>query len=130
VEIVARGLFHFLKCMRQELDFQPTDTMLAIAPLSFDVSVFELLLPLYCGGRVVVLPGPAGADGESLATAIHANEASVVIATPTTWPHLLDTGWRGAPWLRAVCGGEILRPSLAQRLAPLTRELWNHYGPT
>jgi amino acid adenylation domain-containing protein len=130
VEIVARGLFHFLKCMRQELDFQPTDTMLAIAPLSFDVSVFELLLPLYCGGRVVVLPWPAGADGESLATAIHAYEASVVLATPTTWQLLLDNGWRGAPWVRAVCGGEILRPSLAQRLAPLTRELWNHYGPT
>ena len=58
-------------------------------------AVFELLLPLYCGGRVVILPWPTGADGESLAAAIDTYDASVVLATPTTWQLLLDAGWRG-----------------------------------
>ncbi len=130
VEVLAHSLIHFLNCMRRELDFRPADTMLAIAPLSFDVAVFELLLPLYCGGRVVILPWPTGADGESLAAAIDTYDASVVLATPTTWQLLLDAGWKGNSRLRAVCGGEIMHPSLAGRLASLTGELWNHYGPT
>jgi amino acid adenylation domain-containing protein len=130
VEILVQSLMHFLMGMQRELDFQPSDTMLAIAPLSFDVAVQELLLPLYCGGRVVILPWPMGADGESLASAIEFYDASVVLATPTTWQLLLDAGWRGSPRLRAICGGEIMRTPLAERLVPLTRELWNHYGPT
>lgn len=130
VEIPVRGLIHFLICMQRELDFQRTDTMLAIAPLSFDVAVFELFLPLYCGGRVVILPWPMGADGEALAAATRVYDASVLLATPTTWQLLLNTGWSGSSRLRAVCGGETMQASLAERLAPLTRELWNHYGPT
>ena len=130
VEVLARSVLLFLACMQQELAFGPADTMLAIAPLSFDVSVFELLLPLYSGGRVVLLPSGSGADGEALAAAINAYDPSVLLATPATWQLLLDAGWSGSRKLRAVCGGEILHASLARRLAPLTRQLWNQYGPT
>jgi thioesterase domain-containing protein len=92
--------------------------------------VLQLLLPLYSGGRVVILPWPAAGDGEALAAAIDAWDASLLCATPTTWQLLLQSGWKGSPRLRACSGGETLHPSLARRLAPRTRELWNHYGPT
>jgi amino acid adenylation domain-containing protein len=130
IEILVHSLLHFLGCMQRELAFGQVDTLLAIAPLSFDVAVFELLMPLYSGGRVVLLPSGSGADGESVSAAIRAYDPSVLLATPTTWQLLLDAGWSGSPKLHAVCGGEILHASLASRLAPLTNQLWNHYGPT
>jgi thioesterase domain-containing protein/acyl carrier protein len=51
-------------------------------------------------------------------------------ATPTTWRLLLDSGWRGAPGLKALCGGEALPVALAEELVACGIELWNMYGPT
>ncbi len=130
VEVTHRGLSHFCSHMQSELSFGPGDTMLAVASASFDVAVFELLFPLYCGGRVVILPRTAAADGKELGAAIARYNASVVLATPATWKLLLDSGWEGHANLRAVSGGEAMSPSLARAICAKTRALWNHYGPT
>ena len=51
-------------------------------------------------------------------------------ATPVTWRMLIDSGWRGESNLKVLCGGETLRPDLAEELFKRCRELWNMYGPT
>jgi thioesterase domain-containing protein/acyl carrier protein len=51
-------------------------------------------------------------------------------ATPTTWRMLLDSGWKGRPGLKALCGGEALPLELADQLVACGLELWNMYGPT
>ena len=43
---------------------------------------------------------------------------------------LLDSGWRPAGSLKALCGGEPLPVALADRLLDAGVELWNMYGPT
>ena len=51
--------------------------------------------------------------------------------TPATWRLLVDAGWRGAPRVRALAGGEALAPDLAAALLARWRgEVWNLYGPT
>jgi non-ribosomal peptide synthetase component F len=51
-------------------------------------------------------------------------------ATPTTCRMLLDSGWRGRPGFRALCGGEALPVPLAEELVACGFEVWNMYGPT
>ena len=51
-------------------------------------------------------------------------------ATPATWHLLLENGWQGSPHLKALCGGEALPNSLAEKLQPRVGILWNMYGPT
>ena len=130
IELLHDGLNGFLAHMAQELEFTRHHTMLAIASFTFDVSMFELLLPLYCGGRVVILSRRAGGDGEELAAAIETYKASVLVATPGTWQILIDAGWKGSPSLCAASGGEPIHPILARELVSRTRVLWNHYGPS
>jgi len=51
-------------------------------------------------------------------------------ASPATWNMLIDSGWRGAPRMLALCGGEPLAPALAAALRERCGRVWNVYGPT
>src|SRR5262249_1729875 len=106
------------------------DTMLAITTPSFDIAVLEIFLPLICGGKVVVAPSETVIDGVALAALIERCGASVLQATPTTMRMLLDAGWRGAPRLKVLCGGEAWTSELAEQLLARCGSLWNMYGPT
>jgi amino acid adenylation domain-containing protein len=130
VEVMHGGLERFLIHMRDELEIRHTDTFAAIASPTFDVSVFELLLPIFCGARVAILPRSAARDGLTLAGRLERHNATLLAATPGTWQMLIDSGWKGRPDFRAISGGEALQPALAAALAERTGALWNHYGPT
>ncbi|MER6363213.1 amino acid adenylation domain-containing protein [Kitasatospora sp. NPDC001527] len=130
VQVPHRALANFLRAMGERPGLRADDTLLAVTTHSFDISLLELLLPLVTGARVVVAERAAAADGERLARLLTACGASVMQATPSTWRMLLDAGWRGAPGLRALAGGEALPAGLARRLRAGGVELWNMYGPT
>lgn len=129
--VVSHGaLANFLLSMAETPGFTEADRMLALTTVSFDISTLELFLPLVCGGGVEVVPGDETRDGHALAKRIHESGATVIQATPATWHMLLDTGWRGAPSLKLLCGGEALDAPLARGLATRGCQLWNLYGPT
>jgi len=130
VEIEHQALVNFLWSMRELLGVGPSDTLLGVTTLGFDIAGLECYLPLITGGRVVLASRDTAIDARRLATELRASGATVMQATPTTWRMLLDDGWAGEPGLLALCGGEALSPSLAARLIPRVRELWNLYGPT
>ncbi|MFI0374439.1 amino acid adenylation domain-containing protein [Actinomadura sp. 1N219] len=106
------------------------DRILAITPISFDISLVEIFLPLWAGATVVMLPRAEAADPDAIAKAIERHAVSTVQATPSTWRMLLDSGWPGRPGLRMWAGGEALPRDLADRLLGSGGELWNVYGPT
>ena len=56
--------------------------------------------------------------------------ATVLQATPATWSALTSIDWRPSRPLKALCGGEALSRTLADRLLALNLSLWNVYGPT
>ncbi|MFF2951680.1 amino acid adenylation domain-containing protein [Kitasatospora sp. NPDC057965] len=130
VQVPHRALTNFLRSMAERPGLTAEDTLLAVTTHSFDISLLELLLPLAEGARVVVAERAAAADGERLARLLAASGASVMQATPSTWRMLLDAGWRGAPGLKVLAGGEALPDGLARRLLAGGMELWNMYGPT
>ena len=130
VQCPRRAVVNFLNGMRLEPGFSPSDVMIAVTTLSFDIAVLELFLPLSLGGRVEIVDRETAMDGEKLKNALRESGATVMQATPSTWRLLLTAGWTGSPALRILCGGEAFPVDLVGQLLPRAAEIWNMYGPT
>lgn len=130
VQIPHRAVVNFLHSMRHEPGLQPTDVLLAITTLSFDIAGLELFLPLTTGAKVVIASREDAIDGSRLAKLIKTAKITVMQATPATWRMLIDAGWEGNPRLKILCGGEAIDRGLADQLLKRCGELWNMYGPT
>ena len=130
VAVPHRAVGNFLDAMRREPGLGPSDRLVAVTTLSFDIAVLELLLPLVVGGSVVVASRDDVLDGLALRGLLEGQGATTMQATPAGWRVLLEAGWDGAPGFKALVGGEALPADLAQRLLERCGEVWNLYGPT
>jgi amino acid adenylation domain-containing protein len=130
VEIGQHSMLNFLQAMATEPGITATDKLLAVTPVSFDISVLELFLPLLHGACLVLLPHQQNRDGHSISRQLHQHQISIMQATPAGWRLLLESGWTGQANLTMLTGGEALPKVLAQRLLGKGRQLWNMYGPT
>jgi len=130
VEVRHRSVVNFLSSTPGYPGLGEGDVIIAATTLSFDIAVTELLLPLAVGARIELVRREVAGDAALLGTAMEACGATCLQATPSTWNLLLDGGWPGRPCLKALCGGEALSRSLADRLLPVVDSLWNFYGPT
>ncbi len=93
---------------------------------SFDLSIFELFVPLSSGGAVIVAD-----DALALAGLPAASEVTLVNTVPSALAGLLDLGPLPAAVRTVNLAGEPLRGALAERIhgAGVAR-LWNLYGPS
>ena len=130
VEIGHAALTNFILSMQSRPGFSREDKLLAVTPLTFDISGLEIYLPLISGGQLVVGGAKVSKDGAELANIIESNNITVMQATPAMWRILVESGWSGKKDLKALCGGESLPVDLVDSLNSLTAELWNMYGPT
>ncbi|HEY6324517.1 MAG TPA: non-ribosomal peptide synthetase, partial [Thermoanaerobaculia bacterium] len=130
VAVSHRGLANFLAAMRPRLGLRAADRLLALTPLSFDISGLELFLPLAVGARVQLVPPQAALDGRQLLARLETEQPTVVQTTPAGWRLLVDAGWQGQTELAALCGGEALPEKLAGELTRSCPRAWNLYGPT
>jgi amino acid adenylation domain-containing protein len=130
VRVPHRAVVNLLASMRREPGLAATDRWLAITTPAFDIAALEWLLPLSVGAQVIAAGRDEALDGVALARLIESSRVTAMQATPATWRLLLDTGWRGAPSLTALVGGQALAPELAAALLARVAKLWNMYGPT
>ncbi|MFD0727715.1 AMP-binding protein, partial [Lysobacter brunescens] len=132
VLIDHRALARFLEGAHAALQMQADETYrwLAVTPVSFDISVLELFLPLCHGGTVVLADRETSQDGVALASLMAGTQANVLQATPMTWKLLRETGWTGQAGLRVLVGGEYVSDTLGEWLAGAGQGAWNCYGPT
>jgi amino acid adenylation domain-containing protein len=130
VEITQRSVVNLLNSIAREPGMTASDTILAVSTLSFDIALFELVLPLTVGARILLADRDTARDGSALARLASRDDVTMMQATPATWRMLLDVGWRGKPSLKIITTGEACPRELADRLLPCCRELWNLYGPT
>ncbi len=130
VEVLHRGVVNFLCSMQREPGLAPSDVLLSVTTLSFDIAGLELFLPLMVGARVVIAPRHIAIDGIALSRALESSGITVMQATPATWRMLVDAGWLGNKALKILCGGEALPRPLADALLGRVAEVWNLYGPT
>jgi amino acid adenylation domain-containing protein len=130
VQIPHIAVVNFLRSMRERPELVERDILVAVTTLSFDIAGLEIYLPLLVGARVVLVSSDVAADGTRLLDIMDRCEATVMQATPATWRLLLESGWRGSPTLKVLCGGEPLPRDLADQLLDRAASVWNMYGPT
>ncbi|MFE1034707.1 amino acid adenylation domain-containing protein [Streptomyces sp. NPDC058807] len=115
------------------LGFGPDDASLFKAPLSFDISVNEIFLPLVCGGRLVVLRPGGERDPHHLLGVIAEQRVTFTYLVSSMLDVLLEiAGDSGRlDGLRHVwCGGEVLTPELYERFRTrLGIPMYHGYGP-
>jgi amino acid adenylation domain-containing protein len=130
VAITHRNTVNLLCGEQRITGFGPTDVMLALTTLTFDISVLELMLPLTTGGTIRVVSPDAVVDGRLLQAVIEESHVTYVQSTPSIWRMLVQTGFNGLPRITAISGGEPLPRDLADSLLDRVGVLWNMYGPT
>ncbi|ATL88034.1 non-ribosomal peptide synthetase [Streptomyces malaysiensis subsp. malaysiensis] len=115
------------------LGFGHDDASLFKAPLSFDISINEIFLPLVCGARLVVLRPGGERDPHHLLSVIAGQRVTFTYLVSSMLDVLLEmAGDSGRlDTLRHVwCGGEVLTPELYERFrGKLDIPLYHGYGP-
>ena len=133
VLVAHEAVVNRLRWMEREYDFGPADRILQKTPISFDVSVWELFLPLITGGTLEIADPGGHRDSAYLAELIRATGVTTVHFVPSMLrPFLDEPSVAGLGLRRVVCSGEALGEDLVRthrRVLPETA-LHNLYGPT
>ncbi|MET8764167.1 amino acid adenylation domain-containing protein [Lentzea sp. NPDC004782] len=119
--------------MRDEYGVGPGDRVLQKTPIGFDVSVWELFLPLLCGAELVLARPDGHRDPAYLAETIRRAGVTLVHFVPTMLrAFLAEPAAAGCTSLRAViCSGEPLPGALRDEYRQvLAAPQHNLYGPT
>ncbi|EFL30088.1 peptide synthetase [Streptomyces viridochromogenes DSM 40736] len=115
------------------LGFGHDDASLFKAPLSFDISINEIFLPLVSGARLVVLRPGGERDPHHLLSVIAEQRVTFTYLVSSMLDVLLEIAGDSGKLdsLRHVwCGGEVLTPELYERFrTKLDIPMYHGYGP-
>ncbi|MDJ0389492.1 amino acid adenylation domain-containing protein [Roseomonas sp. E05] len=132
VVVEHRAILNRLEWMRQHYGFTAADRILQKTPITFDVSVWELFLPLITGATLVLAPPGAHRDPVALASLLRRQRISTAHFVPSMLAAFLaEPSAQGLRLARVFCSGEELTAELRDRFHATCRaELHNLYGPT
>nr|WP_253774194.1 non-ribosomal peptide synthetase [Goodfellowiella coeruleoviolacea] len=131
--VTHRAIVNRLLWMRDRYEITGADRVLQKTSTGFDVSVWELFLPLITGARLVLARPDGHRDPAYLAGIIRAEAITTVHFVPSMLREFLDEPAAAActSLRHVICSGEALPADLAARAAavlPVGPE--NLYGPT
>src|SRR5215216_4396851 len=127
-------LSHTLQWAQEVYEFSSEDVVPCLAPLTFDISLFEVLCPLLAGGRVVLVYSREALQTEVAARVLE--QATFMHAVPGLMRHLASVAEQqagGYPQLRGLfVGGDVVSPELVRQVGEVfpTTQLTVGYGPT
>ena len=132
VMVSHRAIVNRLLWMREHYGFGPDERFLQKTAYTFDVSVWELFLPMLCGGTLVVAEPDVHKDPQALAALIRRERVDVVHFVPSMLAAFLDEPGSDGLRIQAVfCSGEALPAQMRDRFhARIDSALHNLYGPT
>ena len=135
VMIEHRGIVNRLLWMAETFELDARQVFLHKTPVTFDVSVWELFLPLLLGARLVLLAPGGERDPPVLIEHMRRFEVSIAHFVPSMLLALLvhlPAHTRLPAWSRCICSGEALEPHLRDRFVDAFGDtaLINLYGPT
>ena len=133
------GMVNLFAWLKDKYVITPQDAVLFKTTYIFDVSVSEILLPVFTGARLIVAPQGAEKDPEMLANLIIEKNVSLINFVPSmlsVFLHYVDKR-KKLPSLRYIfAAGEALGLPLIQSFYGMREscfdrcELVNLYGPT
>ncbi|MGN0124977.1 MAG: amino acid adenylation domain-containing protein, partial [Rhodococcus sp. (in: high G+C Gram-positive bacteria)] len=132
VAVTHAAVVNQLAWMQEQFDVGPSDVVLLKTPATFDASVWEFMLPLISGARLVIASHDGHRDPAYLARALVDFDITIAQFVPTVLDAVLDESTVPTPALRAVfAGGEALSSATAQRArSKFGADVHNLYGPT
>lgn len=127
VGVEHHSVVNLVRWARSLIDETDLDGVLFATSLNFDISVFEIFVPLAFGGRIIMAENLLSAG-----TQPNVHQVRLVNTSPTPFDALLRTGRLPVNTRTVILAGEVLSRELADRLfaARPTIQLFNLYGPT
>ncbi|MFC4634985.1 amino acid adenylation domain-containing protein [Dokdonia ponticola] len=128
------GLYNRLLWMRDDLEITNKDKLLQKTPYTFDVSVWELTMPLITGATLIFAKPDGHKDPLYLEEIIEEYAISIIHFVPSMLGvFLMQASINTCNSLRhLVCSGEALPEQVVTDFKKLflTTEIHNYYGPT
>lgn len=128
-----QGLVNRISWMQSKYTLQNKDRVLQKTPLTFDVSVWEIFLPINYGAELVIAKPEAHINPDTLIKTIKNQKISVIHFVPSMLAQFLgNANVSHCKTLRMIfSSGEVLSQSLQKHyLTKLHIPLINLYGPT
>lgn len=132
-----RGMMNRLLWMQDDLDVQSSCVFLQKTPVVFDVSVWELLLPLMIGTTMTIARPQGHKDQEYLYELIRKCNVNVIHFVPSMLSVFLsgitpEQARKFTSLRDVICSGEALKASTVNQFKVLFPDvnLRNYYGPT
>ncbi len=133
VQITHLAVNNHMTWMHHQFQFDSSDKILLKTPLSFDPSVWEIFIPLFTGGELVIAPPGSHIDPELLIDLVCKHKITTIQMVPSILKLFLNSKRiKECHSLKKVyAGGESLRPEIkALFFKKLNCRLINLYGPT
>ncbi|WP_181280580.1 non-ribosomal peptide synthetase [Aphanothece hegewaldii] len=124
VTITHHNTVQFLHWAKEVFSTDELKGVLASTSICFDLSIFEIFLPLSCGGTVILAE-----NALALPTLKAANQVTLINTVPSAISQLFQTNNIPASVRTINLAGEALQPRLVQQLEPLAK-IYNLYGPS
>jgi amino acid adenylation domain-containing protein len=134
VATTHEAIVNSLLWMRSELRVGACDRAPQRLDYTFDVSIWEMFVPLTSGGALIILRSGGHRDPGYVASAIRRHAATLSYFVPTTLLDFLQD--EAAPLCTSLRNVVVIGEALSGRLqaqfhaALPTATLWNSYGPT
>ncbi|RKG88709.1 amino acid adenylation domain-containing protein, partial [Corallococcus terminator] len=131
VQVPHRGILR-LVLTPGFVNLSPDETLLQLAPLSFDASTFEIWGALLNGARLVLAP-PEAPSAEALAALLERERVTTLWLTAGLFHQLVDTRLDAfAPVRQLLAGGDVLSAPHVARVMETHPgcQVINGYGPT
>lgn len=133
VMVPNKGVANYLLWMKTRFQTGTDTRVLAKTSISFDISVWELFLPLISGGTLVMEKRADIESPEQAALVIRRKEVTIIQFVPSGLKLFATAGvFQQITTLKKIfCGGEKLPSDLRNNvLTQFKGELYNLYGPT
>ena len=125
--IEHRGVCNLADAQSRCFGLGPSDRMLQFASISFDASIFEIVMGLQVGAAMVLAPQDDLLPGEPLLQVLRQHAVTAVTLPPTA---LTQMPSGDLPALHTITvAGEACPPELVQQWGS-RRRFFNLYGPT
>lgn len=135
VMVEHRSVVNRLLWMAEALQLTAADVFIQKTPVTFDVSVWELFLPLLLGARLILLPRGGERDPQVMMDYCQRFDVTIAHFVPSMLLAFLGDlpgAARLPKWRYCICSGETLDANLRNRFYDVFDDvaLVNLYGPT
>ncbi|MGD9638623.1 MAG: amino acid adenylation domain-containing protein [Alphaproteobacteria bacterium] len=128
--ISHKNILSTIKAIFNNVDFPKNYKCFSVGSYAFDAFGLDFYGTFFNNGSLVIAPDFVAMSAQSLIDHIDKYKPDIVFSGPVLCRLLLSHNWKGSPNLNLVTGGEVLTNDIAENILPLTKSVFNIYGPT